>query len=54
MAETLVWAPFDVEDSFCEDVMSATPEDRLCSKYTDYLFENYVTPLSEIPPEIWA
>ena len=37
----------DVEDSFCEDVRSATPEDHRCSKYADYLFENYVTPLSK-------
>ena len=46
--------PSDVEDSFCEDVMSATPEDHRCSKYADYLFENYVTSHSKFPPEMWA
>ena len=54
MIETLVWVPSDVEDSFCEDVMSVTPEDRHCSKYTDYLFENKVTPHSKFSSEIWA
>ena len=46
--------PSDVEDIFCEDVMSATPEDHSCSKYTDYLFENYVTPHSKFPPKMCA
>ena len=54
MAETLVLAPSDVEDSFCEDVISATPEYLQCTKYTDYLFENNVTPHSKFPPEMRA
>ena len=32
-----------VEDTFCEDLMSAKPEDLCCSKYAEYLFENCVT-----------
>ena len=46
--------PSDVEDSFCEDVMSATLEDHHCSKYAGYIFVNYVTPHSKFPPEMWA
>ena len=44
MAEIFVGLYFlstsEVEDSFCEDFMSATSEDHRCSKYVDYLFEN--------------
>ena len=54
MAETLGCAPFGEEGSFCEDVMSVTPEDRHCSKYTGYLFKNYVTSHWKFPPEMWA
>ena len=30
------------------------PEDPRCSKYADYLVENYVTDNSKFPPEMWA
>ena len=46
--------PSGIEDSFCEDEMSSMPEDHHCSKYVDYLFENYVSPHSRFPPEMWA
>ena len=44
--------PSAVEDSFCEDVMSSTPEDHRCSKYADYLFENFM--YVKFPTEMWA
>jgi hypothetical protein len=34
--------PFDVEDSFTEDIMPGCPDPR-CEKFADYLVENYVT-----------
>ena len=37
-----------------EDVMSATPEDHRCSKYADYLFENYAMPHLKFPPKMCA
>ena len=45
---------FGIEDSFCEDAMSAMPEDHHCSKYADYLSENYVTDHSKFPSEMRA
>lgn len=46
--------PSEIEDSFCEDLMSVMPEDPRCSKYADYLVENYVTDNSKFPSEMWA
>jgi hypothetical protein len=45
--------PFDVEDSFTEDIMPECPDPR-CEKFADYLVENYVTVDSKFPPEKWA
>ena len=44
--------PSCVEDRFCEDVMSATPEDHRCSKYADCLFENYLKSHQTIKEQI--
>ena len=45
MTEIFVRTPLLVEDSFCEDLMSATPQDT-----TIYS----VTHRSKFPPEMWA
>ena len=40
----------DVEDSFVEDMMAEAPKEPRCSKFADYLTENYVTTESRFPP----
>ncbi|CAG2206186.1 unnamed protein product [Mytilus edulis] len=44
----------DVEDSFVEDMMAEAPKEPRCSKFADYLTENYVTTESRFPPILWA
>ena len=49
MVKTMLWLtfsqilkPFDVEDSFTEDIMPEFPDPR-CEQFFDYMVENYVT-----------
>jgi hypothetical protein len=34
--------------------MSDSPSDGRCTKFADYLTENYVTNDSRFPPKLWA
>ena len=44
----------DVEECFVEEVMAEAPLDDRCSRFADYLVDNYVTAESRFPPSLWA
>lgn len=46
--------PDEVEDSFVDDFVSIMPDDERVQKFTDYVFENYVSPDAKFPPSMWA
>jgi hypothetical protein len=43
----------DIEDCFV-DLMADAPLNDKCSRFADYILENYVTVNSKFPPTIWA
>ena len=43
----------DIEDCFV-DLMADAPLNDKCSRFVDYILENYVTVNSKFPPTIWA
>jgi hypothetical protein len=43
----------DIEDCFV-DLMADEPLNDKCSRFVDYILENYVTVNSKFPPTIWA
>jgi hypothetical protein len=44
----------EVENSFVEDTMFDAPNDDKCSKFADYVLENYIMDTSCFPPCMWA
>ena len=44
----------EIEDTFVEAVMSEAPVDARCTKFADYLTDNYVSQESRFPPSLWA
>lgn len=47
--------PDNVLDCFTDDFMSLQPDDNIkIVQFTDYVFENYISPEAPFPPEIWA
>jgi hypothetical protein len=44
----------EVEDAFVEDMMSDSPSDGRCTKFANYLTENYVTNDSRFLSKLWA
>jgi hypothetical protein len=44
----------EIEDTFVQAVMSEAPVDARCTKFADYLTDNYVTQESRFPPSLWA
>jgi hypothetical protein len=44
----------EVENSFVEDIIFDAPNDDKCSKFADYVLENYIMDTSSFPPCIWA
>lgn len=44
----------EIEDSFAEEIMSDAPNNDRCSKFSDYILENYVSEESKFPPTMWA
>ena len=43
----------DIWDCFV-DLMADAPLNDKCSRFVDYILENYVTVNSKFPPTIWA
>ncbi|CAI6348819.1 unnamed protein product [Macrosiphum euphorbiae] len=43
----------EVADAFVE-LMSVCPNDKVCSEFRDYVFNNYIDDESPFPPNIWA
>ncbi|KAL4154469.1 hypothetical protein QTP88_000332 [Uroleucon formosanum] len=43
----------EVADAFAE-LISVCPNDKVCSEFSDYVFNNYVDDESPFPPNIWA
>ncbi|XP_060855521.1 uncharacterized protein LOC132933226 [Metopolophium dirhodum] len=43
----------EVADAFVE-LMSVCPNDKVCSEFSDYVFNNYIDDESPFPPNIWA
>ena len=46
--------PNEVEDCFVEEVMTNAPQDDRCTRFADYLVDNYISPNSRYPPVLWA
>lgn len=46
--------PADVEDCFVDELMAGAPQDDRCTRFADYLADNYITAGSTYPPVLWA
>lgn len=46
--------PKEVEDCFVEELMTNAPQDDRCTRFADYLVDNYISPNSRYPPVLWV
>lgn len=46
--------PTEVEDCFVDELMADAPQDDRCTRFADYLVDNYISLNSKYPPVLWA
>ena len=58
MAKIIVWIEFidlkEVEDYFVDELMADAPQGDRCTRFADYLVDNYISLKSRYPPVLWA